>query len=260
MAYLGLNSKSPTILFPSDFTSAKKGIPINGLIWMGSKNFMLAQITEKLSAGYKCLKLKIGAIDFSSEIEIIKSIRTKFTPDQLEIRVDANGAFDPGNAQKKLEILAKFNLHSIEQPIKQGQIGEMQKLCKNTPLPIALDEELIGIYDYAEKKNLLKTINPQYIILKPTLTGGFKASEEWIDLAKKQNITWWVTSALESNIGLNAIAQWTAKLGTSNYQGLGTGSLYTNNISSPLFVENGYIQHDSNNIWKLGKIIKDITF
>jgi o-succinylbenzoate synthase len=253
-ALKGLKTGSPVLLYPTDFTYGKKGIPINGLIWMGTKEFMVKQVEEKLAAGFTCLKLKIGAIDFASEIEILRSIRKRFPAEQLEIRVDANGAFPAENALPILEELATFNLHSMEQPIKAGQIEEMKKLCAETPLPIALDEELIGISDYPEKEKLLDEIRPQYIILKPTLTGGIKASEEWISLAKKRGIGWWVTSALESNIALNVIAQWTATLGTSGFQGLGTGALFTGNIESPLYVSKGFIRYNPNQRWNLDSI------
>ncbi len=250
-AMKGLDSNSPVLLYASDFTNGKKGIPINGLIWMGTKEFMLQQIAQKIAAGFTCLKLKIGAIDFESEIEIIHSIRELYSADQLEIRVDANGAFTPENSMRKLEKLASFNLHSIEQPIQPGQTEEMQKLCAETPLPIALDEELIGVTNRSEKIKLLEQIQPQYVILKPTLLGGIIASKEWIELAKERDIGWWVTSALESNIGLNAIAQWTATLDTKNFQGLGTGGLFINNIECPLVVSNGFLWFDQEKDWDL---------
>jgi o-succinylbenzoate synthase len=247
----GLYSSSPVLLYASDFTNRRKGIPINGLIWMGSKEFMLQQVTAKIAAGFTCLKLKIGAIDFESELEILRSVRKLYPAEKLEIRVDANGAFTPENAQEKLKQLAYFDIHSIEQPIQPGQTSEMQRLCATTPLPVALDEELIGITNLSEKIKLLDQIQPQYIILKPTLLGGIKASEEWISLAKERNIGWWVTSALESNIGLNAIAQWTATLGNPHFQGLGTGGLFTNNIESPLYVSEGFLWHEPKGNWNL---------
>ncbi len=253
-AMKGLGSVSPILPYPSGFTAGEKGIPINGLVWMGNKEFMLGQVEEKLAAGFSCLKLKIGAIDFESEMDILRSIRKRFTKSQLEIRVDANGAFPADKALSVLKELVAFELHSIEQPIKAGQIKEMKKLCAETSLPIALDEELIGISKLSEKKKLLDEICPQYIILKPTLTGGIKASEEWIGLAEERGIGWWVTSALESNIGLNAIAQWTATLGTTNFQGLGTGALFTNNIDSPLHVTKGYILYNPEGKWDLEKL------
>lgn len=251
----GLDSYSPVLLYASDFTNGSTGIPINGLIWMGTKEFMLQQVTAKIAAGFTCLKLKIGAIDFESELEILRSIRELYPVEKLEIRVDANGAFTPENAQEKLKQLAYFDIHSIEQPIQPGQTAEMQKLCAATPLPIALDEELIGITNLSEKIKLLDQIQPQYIILKPTLLGGIKASEEWISLAKERNIGWWVTSALESNIGLNAIAQWTATLGNPHFQGLGTGGLFTNNIESPLYVSEGFLWHEPKGNWNLEAIL-----
>ena len=234
-----LQNGGQSIIFPSDFVSKQAPIPINGLIWMGNKDFMQSQIETKLKDGFNCIKLKIGAIDFETGLDILKSIRQQYSASDIELRVDANGAFSPTDALTKLQQLAKFDLHSIEQPIKAGQINEMAKLCHNTPLPIALDEELIGITEFETKRNLLAQIKPQYIILKPSLIGGFKGSNEWITLAEKQNINWWVTSALESNIGLNAIAQYTYTKHNSMPQGLGTGGLFTNNTKSNLVVKNG---------------------
>lgn len=234
MAMIDFQRDKNQILFPSKFTKGEEGIPINGLIWMGEEAFMKEQIKLKIESGFRCLKMKIGAIHFDTELAILKSIRKEFGPKDLELRVDANGAFSPYTALKKLDQLSKFDLHSIEQPIRQGQIKEMSFLCKETMLPIALDEELIGVKTKGDKEQLLSDIQPQYIILKPSLLGGFKASEEWINLAKTSQADWWITSALESNIGLNAIAQWTYALKTKKYQGLGTGSLFNNNIASPL--------------------------
>ncbi|MBL7899718.1 MAG: o-succinylbenzoate synthase, partial [Crocinitomicaceae bacterium] len=195
--------------FPSAFTEGKACITINGLVWMGSREFMEKQIDEKLKDGYACIKLKIGALDFETELEILRNIRLRYTEKEIELRVDANGAFKKEEALAKLDLLAKFKLHSIEQPIKAGQINEMTSLCKQTPLPIALDEELIGINQIKQKENLIHEIKPQYIILKPSLVGGFQSSDEWISIAEKNNSGWWITSALESNIGLDAIAQYT---------------------------------------------------
>lgn len=248
-ALLSLASKDPFELFPSEFTQSEASIPINGLIWMGDTAYMLKQLEQKLADGFGCIKMKIGAIDFEKEIGILNSIRENFSPDQIELRVDANGAFAPGEALQKLERLAKFHIHSIEQPIKAGQWQKMADLCKRTPLPIALDEELIGVFDVTEKKKLLQTIQPQYIILKPSLVGGVGGSKEWINLAEGQNIGWWITSALESNIGLNAIAQYTYSLKTSMPQGLGTGSLFNNNINSPLEVSKGKLFYRQSNAW-----------
>ena len=251
---LGVN-RGKRILFPSEFTSGENSIEINGLVWMGEFDFMKQQIKEKIESGFKCIKLKIGAIDFEKEMNLIKSIRKEFSVTDIEIRVDANGAFKQTEALGKLNRLARFGLHSIEQPIRQGQWEKMEKLCELTPLPIALDEELIGVNELQQKKDLLEKIKPQYIILKPSLLGGFKASEEWIHLAEQNNIGWWVTSALESNIGLNAIAQWTYILGSKLPQGLGTGQLYTNNFGSPLKIVKGKLYFDPAKNWNLNNLI-----
>ncbi|RIV68893.1 o-succinylbenzoate synthase [Flagellimonas aequoris] len=258
-ALLSLSSNDPFELFPSDFTQKEAPIPINGLIWMGDEAFMLSQLQQKLEDGFKCIKMKIGAIDFEKEIAILKSIRENFGPEEIELRVDANGAFPPDEAMAKLERLAEFQLHSIEQPIKPKQWEEMARLCEQTPLPIALDEELIGVFYVTEKERLLQTIRPQYIILKPSLVGGFAGSKQWINLAEKYNIGWWVTSALESNIGLNAIAQWTYTLHPAMPQGLGTGSLYTNNFESPLEVFQGKVCYNRSRDWNREEIEKICT-
>ena len=250
MAFLSLKSQNPFELFPSNFTNGKASIPINGLIWMGDTAFMKQQIQSKLSEGFRCLKLKIGAIDFQTELDILKSIRQQFRESNIEIRVDANGAFTTTEALEKLKRLSDYQLHSIEQPIKAGQLQEMAQLCSQTPLPIALDEELIGVFDTSDKEALLKTIQPQYIILKPSFIGGIKGSHEWIELAKQHKIDYWITSALESNVGLNAIAQWTYTLNNPLPQGLGTGGLFTNNFDCPLQVKNGTLQYNTNLNWK----------
>ncbi|MBD0777691.1 o-succinylbenzoate synthase [Maribacter sp. ANRC-HE7] len=255
-AFLSLESGDPYRLFPSAFTSKEASIPINGLIWMGDRGYMLEQIQQKLEEGFRCLKMKIGAIDFQSEISLLEAIRKAYSEDRIELRVDANGAFKPEEALGKLSELSNFGLHSIEQPIRQGDILEMKDLCKRTPLPIALDEELIGVIDVTKKEELLQTINPQYIILKPTLVGGYKGSGEWIEIAERMGIGWWITSALESNIGLNAIAQWTYTLNNTMPQGLGTGGLYTNNFESPLEVKKGYIYSRSDKGWQPNLIAK----
>ncbi|WP_299156722.1 o-succinylbenzoate synthase [uncultured Christiangramia sp.] len=243
MAFQSLESNTPFELFPSEFTQGNDHIAINGLIWMGDREFMKKQISEKIEQGFRCIKLKIGAIDFETEIELLKSIRENFSAESMELRVDANGAFHPTEALQKLERLSKFDLHSIEQPIKQGQIPEMTQLCSKTPIPIALDEELIGVTDVTEKAKLIQTIQPQYAIYKPSLIGGMKGTQEWIDICESNQVKWWITSALESNVGLNAIAQWTYTLDTDLPQGLGTGGLYTNNFTSPLLVQDGKIQY-----------------
>ncbi len=250
MAFKSLESESEFNLFPSKFSKGQDAIPINGLVWMGDEVFMKTQIKEKIEAGFDCIKLKIGAIDFQTELNILKSIRKEFSVSDIELRVDANGAFLPSEALEKLKQLSEYQLHSIEQPVKAKQFDVMARLCEVTPLPIALDEELIGVFHNEEKKELLKIIKPQYIILKPSLIGGFGGSREWIDIAESLNIRWWVTSALESNVGLNAIAQWTYTLNNTMPQGLGTGSLFTNNFTSPLTVKNGTLQCDINKDWK----------
>lgn len=249
-AFLDFKVKGSKILFPSKFTTGEKSIPINGLIWMGDSVFMKEQIQQKLEAGFDCIKMKIGAIHFKEELLLLESIRKEFGSDKIELRVDANGAFGVDSALDKLKDLSQFQLHSIEQPIKAGQWRDMAQLCESTPLPIALDEELIGVYNLQAKLDLLDTIKPQYIILKPSLLGGIKGSKEWIDIAEERNIPWWITSALESNIGLNAIAQWTYTLNNSLPQGLGTGQLYTNNISSPLVISRGNLKYDTNLNWE----------
>ena len=241
MALLSLASENPFLLFPSSFTKGLNSIPINGLIWMGNEAFMKQQIEEKLAEGFHCLKLKIGAIDFDEELKLLYHIRQNFTPEQIEIRVDANGAFYKTEALNKLNQLSGFKLHSIEQPIQKNNTDSMSELCKNSPIPIALDEELIGVFSLQEKEQLLVKIKPQYVILKPSFVGGFRGANEWIMLAEKYHIKWWITSALESNVGLNAIAQWTFLKQNSMPQGLGTGGLYTNNFECPLEVSNGLL-------------------
>lgn len=249
MAFKSLESASSFQLFPSEFTNGTDAIAINGLIWMGTETFMKQQIKEKIEAGFSCIKMKIGAIDFQTEYNLLKSIRKEFSKSDIELRVDANGAFSVDDALDKLNYLSELDLHSIEQPIKQGNWYEMASLCEDTPLPIALDEELIGVYEASEKQKLLQIINPQYIILKPSFIGGFKGSKAWIDLAEERSIGWWITSALESNVGLNAIAQWTYTLQNTMPQGLGTGSLFTNNFDSPLLVKNGKLHFNKNLDW-----------
>lgn len=249
-AFLSLHSKSPFQLFPSSFTNKNEPITINGLIWMGKEDFMLQQIDDKIAQGFKCIKMKIGAIDFKTELKLIGAIRNNFNKDEIELRVDANGAFTLDSALEKLENLAKYDLHSIEQPIKPKNWEAMAELCLKTPLPIALDEELIGVFDVTEKRKMLQTIQPQYVILKPSLIGGYHGSHEWIELATRYDIKWWVTSALESNIGLNAIAQWTFTLKNKMPQGLGTGSLFTNNFQSPLEVSTGKLFYRNQLSWQ----------
>jgi L-alanine-DL-glutamate epimerase-like enolase superfamily enzyme len=216
---------------------------------MGSEAFMKQQIKDKIKAGFRCIKLKIGAIDFETEINLLKSIRIEYSSKDIQLRVDANGAFGINEALEKLKRLSDMDLHSIEQPIKSGQFEAMAKLCEQTPLPIALDEELIGVFSVTKKQELLQTIRPQYIILKPSFVGGFKGSKEWVTIANQKNIGWWITSALESNVGLNAIAQWTYTLQSNRFQGLGTGSLFTNNFESPLLIKNGTLRYENEHNW-----------
>lgn len=248
-AVLSLKAENSFQLFPSDFSKGKDSISINGLIWMGDEPFMKEQIATKLKEGFTTLKMKIGAIDFTTELGILQGIRKHYSSSELELRVDANGAFTKEDALTKLKQLAAFGIHSIEQPVKAGQWELMTDLCKVSPIPIALDEELIGILDAAQKRTLLKTIEPQFIILKPSLIGGFYGSKEWISLAEDLGIGWWITSALESNIGLNAIAQFCYSLNNDMPQGLGTGSLFDNNIDSPLFVSRGALHYDPKQKW-----------
>jgi len=250
MALRSLNSFKENVLFPSDFTEGKASIPINGLVWMGEIDFMKKQIETKISEGFKCIKLKIGALDFDIEFALLKSIRDKYDSSELEIRVDANGAYSYENAIDILDRLSILNIHSIEQPIKAGQINHMSELCLNSPIPIALDEELIGVNGIENKIKLLDKIKPQYIILKPSLLGGFKSSEEWINIIPI-NTEYWITSALESNVGLSAISQWVFTLKNSLPQGLGTGSLFSNNFTSPLSVKNSKLHYNKNNNWKI---------
>ena len=251
MAFLSLQSKTPFDLFPSEFTAGKKNMLINGLVWMGEEQFMKTQIEEKLAQGFSCIKLKIGAIDFDKELGLLRFIRQNFDAKTIEIRVDANGAFGLNEALDKLIQLSDYKLHSIEQPIQKNNTDNMSELCRNTPFPIALDEELIGVFGIENKEQLLTKIQPQYIILKPSLVGGFKGTLEWISLAEKLNIGWWITSALESNVGLNAITQFTFTLNNSMPQGLGTGGLYTNNFDCPLYIENGRIHYNPNLSWEV---------
>jgi len=250
MAFQSLGSESPFLLFPSEFTEGTKSIQINGLVWMGEEAFMKEQIEEKLSQGFHCIKLKIGAIDFNKELQLLGYIREHFGPDQIEIRVDANGAFGLNEAFSKITQLYEYKLHSIEQPIQKNNTDRMAELCKSPSLPIALDEELIGVFTLVQKAQLLQKIKPQYIILKPSFIGGFRGTQEWISVAEKHQIKWWVTSALESNIGLNAIAQWTFLQHNLMPQGLGTGGLYTNNFDCPLAVAEGQLWYRKDKEWK----------
>lgn len=233
------NAKGSLNFFDTSFGRGEEGIPINGLVWMGTFEEMFERLETKLKAGFRCVKLKIGAIDFDRELQLIRHIRSTFSRNDVELRVDANGGFTPEEALSRMEALVQYDIHSIEQPIKQHQWAEMARLCAATPLSIGLDEELIGVNERQKKIELLDTIRPQYIVLKPSLHGGMAGTEEWIQLARERNIGSWITSALESNVGLNAIAQLTASIYGTNIrhaQGLGTGQLFADNIEMPLKV------------------------
>lgn len=235
-ALLDFSNGCRGIYYPSDFTLGKSSIEINGLVWMGNFEIMLERLKSKIQEGFKCVKLKIGAIDWDKEFELIQIIRDNFNQQQLTIRVDANGGFEYKDCMQKLEQLAKLEVHSIEQPIKSGKPDLMAILCKDTPVPIALDEELIGKGTFQQRSETLEKIRPQYIILKPALCGGFSGAAEWMELAEANNIGYWITSALESNVGLNAIAQFTASCNLRGPQGLGTGNLFTDNFSTPIYL------------------------
>lgn len=251
MAILDLKNGANKIIFPSDFSNGQKGIKTNGLIWMGKKDEMKLQIKEKLKQGFKCIKMKIGALDFDTEFEVLQNIRKEYSENVLCIRVDANGAYNYKNALEKMKRLSDLKIHSIEQPIEAGNWDEMAKLCHNSPLPVALDEELIGITATNDRLKLIETIKPEYLILKPSLLGGFASCDKWISIAETTNTGWWATSALESNIGLNAIAQWTFTKSPKIEQGLGTGQLYTNNFDSPLEIFNQELWHKPEIRWNM---------
>jgi o-succinylbenzoate synthase len=250
-ALLDLNSGGKQILYPSAFTQGEQGIPINGLIWMGSPEFMKQQIRAKLDSGFKCIKMKIGAIDFETELSLLREIRREFSPEEITLRVDANGAYSYQTALENLKRLSDLQIHSIEQPIAPGKWEEMARLCEQSPVPVALDEELIGVFTTKEQQQIARQVHPAYFILKPSLHGGLAGCQRWIDLARENNIGWWVTSALESNIGLNAIAQWTFQLNTITEQGLGTGQLFTNNIDAPLRIHKDQLWYEPSLPWDL---------
>lgn len=249
VAFLDLMNNGNRVIYDNSFSRGEEGIQINGLIWMGYREDMLLQVTNKVNEGFGCIKIKIGSSDFEKDSDLLEYIRNKYYKMDLTLRVDANGAYSPEEALEKLEHLSKFNIHSIEQPIEAGQAAAMYELCRQSLIPIALDEELIGVHTYESKKALLESIKPQYIILKPTLVGGFRSSKEWIALAEEMNIGWWMTSALESNIGLNAISQFTAEFDTDLPHGLGTGKLYHNNFPSPLTIEQDKVYYQSPFTW-----------
>ena len=252
MAIKDLHTGGIQKLFTSQFTNGQ-GIHINGLVWMGTKQYMLDQIKTKIDSGFHCIKIKVAALGFDQECEVLKAIRNEYDENEIELRLDANGGFSVLEAEEKLKRLSDFKIHSIEQPIAINQWNEMTKLIDLDIIDVALDEELIGIQSKEDKTRVLKAIRPQYIILKPSLVGGYQASEEWISIAESMGIGWWVTSALESNIGLNAIAQWTATLDSTLPQGLGTGQLFNNNIPSPLYIDSGHL-YSGDNIWKLPSV------
>lgn len=250
-ALLDLQNGGEQILFPSAFTSGEKGILINGLIWMGTPEFMKHQIRTKLDAGFRCIKMKIGAIDFATEFDLLKEIRKEFSSEEITLRVDANGAYSYQTALENLKRLSDLQIHSIEQPIKAGRWDEMAALCEQSPVPIGLDEELIGVFDPSKMLKLVETIRPAYLILKPSLHGGLAGCENWIEQANQHGTGWWITSALESNIGLNAIAQWTFHQNIKSEQGLGTGQLFTNNFDSPLQIEGDQLWYKPKFEWQL---------
>ncbi len=249
MALIDLLNGGNRLLFENGFSKGEIKIPINGLIWMGDLEFMLTQITEEIYDGFNCIKMKIGSLDFEKECDVLEYIRNKYFREDIILRVDANGAFKPEVVMERLEKLAKYNLHSIEQPIRSGQKDLMRDLCKKSIVPIGLDEDLIGIDSLKDKRELIEHIRPHYLVLKPTLLGGFKSCQEWIRIAEEKDIGWWITSALESNLGLNAIAQFTAQYPIDLHQGLGTGRLYDNNITSPIKIDTGYLTYDSSEKW-----------
>ncbi|MDE6802682.1 MAG: o-succinylbenzoate synthase [Muribaculaceae bacterium] len=253
-AFNDLHNGGKRIIFPTDWIHQDKGIEINGLVWMGDINTMRSRLREKIADGYRCIKIKIGALDFDSEIELLKLIREEYSERDIQLRLDANGAFTPGNALRYIDRLAKYDIHSLEQPVKPNQWKGMKEICRYSPIPIALDEELIGNMNYDHRCWLLDSILPQYIILKPSLCGGFSTADGWIKDAVDREIGWWATSALESDIGLNAIAQWVSTKNISIPQGLGTGMLYTNNITSPLLVNHSELKYDPNKSWDLSHL------
>ncbi len=248
-----LEAKGSKTIYPSAFTDGKDAILINGLIWMGPVNEMRHQIEQKLSSGFSCIKIKIGAHDFDLEYELLSSLRKNYSADDLEIRVDANGAYTPDEVSDVLNRLADLEIHSIEQPILPAQIEEMAAICEMSPLPVALDEELIGKHPVENKHKLLRIIRPQYLVLKPGVLGGIRSCEEWIELAEAEGIGWWITSSLETNIGLNHIAQWTYTLDNPTHHGLSTGSLFENNIESPLALAGEKLYYFPRKKWDLSR-------
>ena len=249
-AVLDLGQGGRHQLYANAFAQGQASIPINGLVWMGDAAFMRAQIRQKLAAGYACLKVKIGSLDFATELALLAEIRAEAGPEQLVLRVDANGAFSPAEALGKLAQLARFGVHSIEQPVAAGQWSALAEVCRHSPIPVALDEELIGLTDPAQQEALLAAVQPAYVVLKPTLLGGHAATRHWIALAQAHGLGWWMTSALESNVGLNAVAQLTGEYDVAGFaQGLGTGQLYHNNVAAPLHIAQGALHYDPAGLW-----------
>lgn len=242
-ALLNMSADSEGVIFNSDFTARKKAIPVNGLVWMNDSPTMYKEAIEKIQAGFNVIKIKVGALDFDEECRLLEKIRKQFSAFKITLRVDANGAFDAEDALEKLNELKRFELHSIEQPIAAGQWDWMQKFCAESPVDIALDEELIGVNVFEQADKMIKHIKPSYLILKPNLVGGLSISDQWITFAHKHHVGWWATSALESNVGLNAIAQWVSTYQNPLHQGLGTGSLFSNNFSSRLKMEQGHMRY-----------------
>ncbi|SUZ79658.1 uncharacterized protein METZ01_LOCUS32512 [marine metagenome] len=258
-AFRSFYCENPFVFSKSKLTTGQDGISINGLIWMGDKSFMKRQIKNKINTGFNCLKIKIGSLDFASECDLLKFIRSEYSLSDLELRVDANGSFSNKSALKKLQKLSEYKIHSIEQPIQSNQWCEMASLCEKSPLPIALDEELIGVLSIEAQTKMLHEIKPAYVVLKPSLIGGLRKADSWIQSAEDLGIDWWATSALESNIGLNAISQWLYEKSSCLHQGLGTGMLYSNNIDSPYFIQNGCLKYNPKNPWETELFLNHIS-
>lgn len=259
MALADLKHGGRGILSENLWVEGSKKLQINGLVWMGSFDEMLSRVKDKIDDGFKCVKFKIGGIDFNRELELIRCVREHFPAEVMEIRLDANGGFDPKEALNKIEKLARFEIHSLEQPIRQHNWDKMREICRLSPIAIALDEELIGLNDSQDRERMVETVMPQYLILKPSLCGGIRGSNDWVRIAKSFGVGWWATSALESNVGLNAIAQWVACQSNDMVQGLGTGELYVNNIPSPIRLEGQWLGYDRHQEWDYNQLIwKDL--
>lgn len=242
-ALLDLENGGKGVYFNNNFTNGDREIPINGLIWMGSIPFMREQVEQKLQQGFTTLKFKIGAGSIEQELDLIQSVRDRADGGKLTIRVDANGAFDEGSIAPVLLRLSELGVHSIEQPVMPGNSELMARICAESIISIALDEELINCTKIDQRVKLLDQIHPQYIVLKPSLHGGISGTKEWIRLAEERKIGWWLTSALESTIGLEAICQLAGEYANDLPQGLGTGALYLNNLPTRLEVKHGTITY-----------------